>query len=159
MGDIRRYKEDGYIYFITTNTYSNKGIFLKEKPSLFLKSIISYYRFVFRFKLYTYCIMPDHIHMLIQPLTKQYDISTIMKEIKGTFAREYNIMIRKRGDIWQRKFYDSIIRDEESLLIRINYTFENPVRKGIVNKATEYKFSSARSYILGEEDYVTDRYN
>ena len=158
MGDIKRYKEDGYIYFVTTNTYSRKEIFKNQKACEFLRSIISYYRFVCKFRLYSYCIMPEHLHMIIQALSKQYDISAIMKEIKGTFAREYNILIRKKGDIWQRKFYDSVIRDENDLMAKINYTFENPVRKGIVKTATEYEFSSAKSYLLNEKDYITDIY-
>ncbi len=103
--------------------------------------------------------MPEHIHMIIQQLSKQYGISTIMKEIKGTFAREYNILIRKRGDIWQRKFYDSVIQNERDIITKINYIFENPVRKNIVEDATEYEFSSARSYLLNQKDYITDIYN
>ena len=158
MGDIIRYKEDGYIYFVTTNTYSRKEIFKNQRACEFLRSIISYYRFVCKFKLYSYCIMPEHLHMIIQTLSKQYDISTIMKEIKGTFAREYNILTRKGGEIWQWKFYDSVIKDESDLMTKINYTFENPVRKGMVKNATEYEFSSAKSYLLNEKDYITDVY-
>ena len=50
------------------------------------------------------------------------------------------------------------IKDEIDLMAKINYTFENPVRKGIVKTATEYEFSSARSYLLNEKDYITDIY-
>jgi putative transposase len=158
MGDIKRYKEDGYIYFVTTNAYSRKEIFKNQKACEFLRSIISYYRFVCKFKLYSYCIMPEHLHLIIQPLSKQYDISVIMKEIKGTFAREYNILTRKGGEIWQRRFYDSVIKDENDLMAKINYIFENPVRKGIVKTAIEYEFSSAKNYLLNEKDYITDIY-
>ena len=103
--------------------------------------------------------MPDHMHMIIQALSKQYDISTIMKEIKGTFGREYNILIRKRGDIWQRKFYDSVVRNERDIITKINYILENPVRKNMAKEATDYEFSSARAYLLNKKDYITDIYS
>lgn len=159
MSNIRRYKQDGYVYFVTTNTYSRREIFREQWACEFLRSIIAYYKFIFKFKLYSYCIMPEHVHMIIQTLSKQYDISTIMKEIKGTFGREFNILIRKKGNIWQRKFYDSVIRNNRDLIVKINYIFENPVRKNIVKNPTQYKFSSARSYLLGQNDYITDIYN
>ena len=159
MSNIKRYKDDGYVYFVTTNTYGRKEIFRNQRACEFLRSIISYYKFVFKFRLYSYCIMPDHMHMIIQALSKQYDISTIMKEIKGTFGREYNILIRKRGDIWQRKFYDSVVRNERDIITKINYILENPVRKNMAKEATDYEFSSARAYLLNKKDYITDIYS
>lgn len=159
MGNVKRYKEDGYIYFVTTNSYGRREIFKNQRACEFLKAIVSYYKFVFNFKLYSYCIMPDHLHIIIQALSKQYDMSTIMKEIKGTFGREYNILIRKRGDIWQRGFYYSVIRDERDIITKINYTLENPVRKNMVKNAAKYEFSSAKAYLLNQKDYITDIYN
>jgi len=48
-------------------------------------------------------VMPDHIYLIIQPNLKRYNISQIMKHIKGSFARRYNNLTYKNGPIWQNR--------------------------------------------------------
>jgi len=82
-----------------------------------------------------------------------------MQYIKGSFGITYNKLIRKNGVVWQKRFYDEAIRTEEELLIKINYTLQNPVRAHIIKDAKDYPFSSARVYLKDDYDRITDRYN
>ncbi len=102
--------------------------------------------------------MPDHIHLIIQPHRARYNITEVMRYIKGDFGRNYNNLIRKNGTIWQRRFYDTILMTEEALSIRINYILQNPVRANIIEEATDYAFSSAKAYLSGIDDHITDKY-
>lgn len=158
MSNIRRYYEENAVYNITCNTYSRQPIFKEKKAAAFLMNILGYYKIVLKFNLYCYCIMPDHLHIIIQPRSAKYNISEIMRHIKGSFARAYNNLIRKNGIIWQRRFFDTILQTEEEFLTRLNYILQNPVRAGIMNEAKEYPYSSARVYFEDEDDYITDRY-
>jgi putative transposase len=74
-----------------------------------------------------------------------------MKSIKGFSSRRINEVLNRKGSIWQAGFYDYILDSEEMLLSRIRYVEENPVRKGIVEYAEDYKYSSAR--YRSETDY------
>jgi putative transposase len=159
MSKIARYYENRAVYFITTNTYAGRELFRSEKAATFLMNTIGYYKYTLSFNLYCFCIMPEHLHMIIQPCLKKYNISFIMQSIKGSFAITYNRMIRKNGAVWQKRFYDEAIRTEEDLLIKINYTLQNPVRARMVGEASDYRFSSARVYYRNEYDRLTDRYN
>lgn len=86
--------------------------------------------------------MPDHMHLIIIPRNK--DISGCMKSIKGFSARQINEMFKRRGSIWQSGFYDYILDSEEKVLSRIRYIEENPVRKGMVIRPEDYRYSSIR---------------
>ncbi len=84
------------------------------------------------------------------------DLSEVMKAIKGSFGRKYFMMRGERGKVWQRQFFEYSIEDVVDLKRKIRYIFENPVRRGIVKKEVDYEFSSARVYLKGENDYLTD---
>ena len=158
MSKLRRYYEENAVYSVTCNTYSRLPIFASSKAADFLLHILGYYKQILRFSLYCYCIMPEHLHLVIQPYLKRYNVSQIMKHTKGSFARAHNIIRYKSGPIWQSRFYDTILRDEDSLMTRINYILQNPVRANIIKEAQNYSYSSARTYLLGEDDHITDKY-
>ncbi len=74
------------------------------------------------------------------------------------FAMGYNNTAFKSGPVWQSRFYDTMLRSEEKLMTKINYILQNPVRSGIVEEVSEYSYSSAKAYLLDEEDRITDKY-
>ncbi len=92
--------------------------------------------------LLSFVIMPDHIHLIIIPETK--DISECMKSIKGFSAKQINEVLNRKGSIWQSGFYDYLLDSEDKVLSRIKYIEDNPVRKGIVKHSEDYNWSSAR---------------
>lgn len=158
MSKIRRYYEHKAVYNITCNAYARRAVFERKRAVSFLLNTLGYYKYVLNFHLFCYCVMPDHIHLIIQPNLKRYNISQIMKHIKGSFARTYNNLIYKNGPIWQNRFYDTILTNEEDLIVRINYILQNPVRANIIEEASNYPYSSAKVYLKDEEDYITDKY-
>jgi len=85
--------------------------------------------------------MPDHLHLIVAP-KDPVTISSIMNRIKSAEAKRLMVSGLK-PPVWWRRFFDRVMRDDEMLLATLNYIQENPVRKGIVEKAEEYSFSSA----------------
>jgi REP element-mobilizing transposase RayT len=93
-----------------------------------------------RFRILCYCLMPDHLHLIISPDESTFSLSKFLNIFKGrttTFFKEKKDL-RK---IWQRSAFDHVIRAEENLKAVIEYIMNNPVRKGIVEKADEYPYS------------------
>jgi REP element-mobilizing transposase RayT len=87
-------------------------------------------------------IMPDHVHLLIQPLEKSlgiwFDLAEVMRSIKGVSARAVNRHCGLSGRVWQAESYDRIVRDEAEYGEKWNYILQNPVRAGLVDSPEQY---------------------
>ena len=96
-------------------------------------------------KIHAYCIMPDHIHLLLEA-SKKTSIIEFLKRIKGRFAT----LCRKSGKIvhLQRSFYDHILRRDEDVYNVAKYIIENPVRAGIEKAYGKYPFAGSLVYEL-----------
>jgi REP element-mobilizing transposase RayT len=82
-------------------------------------------------------VMPDHVHAALTPLDS-YDLSRITKGIKGATARLLNERRNTAGAVWQDESWDRIIRDHDELLRELDYMFENPLRKGLIEDPSNW---------------------
>lgn len=76
--------------------------------------------------------MPDHLHALIS-FPKDHDLTKTMSNWK-------EIIAKKMGVRWQRDFFDHRLRSAQELQEKADYICQNPVRKGLVSKAEDWKF-------------------
>ena len=91
-----------------------------------------------------YCFMPDHCHILAGSLSQTCDLSRAVRSFKGvsaTHAREMGV--RK---LWQRDYYDHILRSDESVNYVAAYIFANPVRAGLVKNPRDWPFSGSSAF-------------
>lgn len=142
---LKHYLEKGYIYYITSVTHLRKKIFLDEIAARFLLITIAYHKFVLDFKLLAYVIMPEHFHMIIQP-SDERSLSKIMNFIKGNFSRKYNQIYGRTDPVWQKRYYDEVMKSEKDIINKINYIHKNPVSKKLVADVSDYEFSSYNQY-------------
>ena len=100
-----------------------------------------------RFELYAVSVMPDHVHMLIEPSIKDlsesgdslfYTLSEILKTIKSFTAHEINLLAKKRGAVWEQESFDCLIRSERDLQEKFHYIVRNPWAAGIVGPNEDY---------------------
>jgi REP-associated tyrosine transposase len=98
--------------------------------------------------LYAWCIMPDHVHLLVE----SKDVIAFIRLFKGqmTTRARYRDPLRR---LWQRSFYDHALRRDESLEAVAHYIWENPVRKGFVAVATDYAWSGSAVWPNWREFY------
>jgi len=104
-----------------------------------------------RYQLLTYCIMPNHAHLLIKSLIKEhlehygktakYPVTDTMRLLKGSTARYCNQALRRNGEFWQHESYDHYVRDEEELDRTIRYILNNPVKAGLVDDWKKWPFT------------------
>jgi len=83
-----------------------------------------------RYKLFAWCLMPNHVHVVFRPLGK-WGLAQILHSWKSFTAREVQRKFGMRGAFWQREYYDHLIRDEEQFLRAVRYVAENPTRAGL----------------------------
>jgi len=84
--------------------------------------------------------MPDHLHLLVQPPGDGTTISRFVQGLKSVSARLY-WKLEGTGKLWQRGFYDHILREDEDPTTVEEYILHNPLRKGLVESAEKYPFS------------------
>ena len=93
------------------------------------------------------CVMPDHVHMLIQPLPIQergkegvHSLAEILHSIKSFSAHAANKLMKRNGPLWQEESFDRMIRSESDLHEKWNYIWNNPRELGLVGPMEEYPF-------------------
>ena len=129
----------GRAFFITIGTHNKSPWFrlyplLCDSATQYLCALASNCNV----KVYAWCIMPDHIHLLVQGKM----IIEFIRRFKGKMTPEFR-KIEPQQKLWQRSFYDHAIRKEESLSDVASYIWENPVRAKTIEKPNEYLYSGS----------------
>lgn len=97
------------------------------------------------FDVIAFCIMPNHVHLVIAPYEKSeetdYSLSKIMHNIKRNSAKQANQTLGRAGTFWQHESYDHVVRDAAELERIIKYILNNPVKAGLVDEWTQWKWS------------------
>lgn len=95
-----------------------------------------------------YVFMPDHVHLLLRGESETSDVLKAMKLFKQKsgfwLSKNYHTVL------WQKDFYDHILRKDQDLPKQINYILNNPVRAGIVDTWKQYPFKGSTRYNLNE---------
>jgi putative DNA methylase len=93
------------------------------------------------YTLHAFVVMPNHVHLLVTPTVA---LAKLTKSLKGITAKRGNAMLGLTGKpFWQEESYDHLVRNEREFEGIRNYIEENPIRAGLVNQASEYRWSSA----------------
>ncbi len=101
----------------------------------------------YHFELYAYVLMPNHVHMQIYD--KDGNISIIMNSIQTRYAKYFNKKYERVGHLFQDRYFNKIIEDEDYFKNAIRYIHKNP-EKAFLSKKEEYKWSSYKDYIKGD---------
>lgn len=98
-----------------------------------------------KYTLIAYCIMPNHVHVVFEPLLEKperyYTLGNIMQSLKGYTAWKANQILGRKGAFWQDESYDHVVRDEQELQRIVEYVLMNPVKAGLVTQPEDWKWS------------------
>ena len=135
------YSEDRPIH-VTICTENKERIFESEVHTKIIINELLKTAKDLKFRILCYCLMPDHLHIIISPGESNLSLLKFLNTFKG---RTTTIFREKEGlgKIWQRSAFDHVIRTEENLKGVIEYIQNNPVRKGIVENADDYPYSES----------------
>ncbi|MCL4559307.1 MAG: transposase [Chloroflexi bacterium] len=162
MPEYRRCFLPGGTYFFTVVTYSRKPIFTYPEARDLLHSVWEFVREKHPFTTGAICLLPDHIHCIWTLTPGDADYSTRWKEIKRIFTHKYLDQIGKGGyrnasrqkreeaAIWQRRFWEHTLRDEQDFHRHMDYIHYNPVKHGLVQRVRDWPWSSFHRYVRQE---------
>jgi putative transposase len=127
-------------YFVTFSTCQRTRLFVVEAYArIFLKSLYGYKR-QRSFQLHAFVVMPEHVHLLITPSPT---LERAVQLIKGGSSHAFGSELGRKKEVWQRGFTDHRIRDGVDFESHREYIHQNPVKRGLVQNASEYRYSSA----------------
>ena len=127
------------IYFVTIVVTERRKVFLDRRLAQAAVDCLLDLRQQMRFNLYCYCLMPDHFHALIGAGDSGKSLSEICGAFKSLTTRAYWQWYR--GKLWQRQFFDHIIRNEQDFFETLEYIKLNPVRKGLARTVAEWPYT------------------
>ena len=106
----------------------------------------------FQVKTWAYCLMPNHIHLIAVPETKD-GLNLAIGEAHRRYTRQINFREGWRGHLWQGRF-SSFIMEERYLLACTRYIELNPVRAGLAKEPEDWRWSSVRAHMKGKDDIL-----
>ena len=136
--NLPHWQMGGSTYFVTFRT---KSVELNaETREIVLKACLHFDGS--RYNLWSAVVMPDHVHLLLQPKeTEQggwHSLSSILHSIKSFTANKINSLVGRKGTLWQDESFDRIVRDENEFLEKWNYIRNNPTKRGLVKSPDEW---------------------
>ena len=93
-----------------------------------------------------YCLMPNHIHLVLKQLVK-HGISTFVANILNSYSRYFNLLHKRKGPLWESRFKHFLVKDDAQLLHLTRYVHLNPCSAKLVNKSSQWRYSSYLEYI------------
>lgn len=163
--NYRRVYLPGGTYFFTVVSYSRQPIFANPQAIELLRESFRVTMKRFPFTIVASVIMPDHMHFIWALPEASSDFSTRWKHIKAYFSRNYSIRSshniskarNSKGEvyIWQRRFWEHLIRDDADFKNHFDYIHYNPVKHGYVTNTKDWAYSSFHRY-LSEGVYSPD---
>ena len=155
MTDYRRIQVPGATWFFTVNLAERKGNRLLIDHIDLLRQAFTKVCQNHRFQIKAIVVLPDHLHCIWTLPPGDTDFSTRWGLIKGYFSRAIVKDERisdsriKRGErgLWQRRFWEHLIRDEADYLAHIDYIHWNPVKHGLVRNVVDWEYSSFHRFV------------
>ena len=130
---------------VMIDKYEDSGVgqcFMRdERVAQIVKDALFYYDGN-KYKIIAWCIMPNHVHILIE-VFNGISLSEIIHSWKSYSANQINKLLNRTGQVWMMEYFDRYIRDYDHFEKVINYIHNNPVKVGLVKSPSEYRWSSA----------------
>ena len=136
-------------YFITICTHQKRPVFSNAEIVALCLDILKKKSSALDFKVWAYCFMPDHLHLLLEGETQDADLKRLILLFKQASGYSYRKIVDpafsadEKPKLWQTSFYDHVLRKDEELLDVVRYILNNLVRKGLVRNYTEYMHSGS----------------
>jgi len=165
MSHYRRYFIPGGTYFFTLVVHERRPILTTSMARPSLRQAFRTVRKNRPFALVALALMPDHLHTVWTLPRGDSDYPTRWAQIKESFTRSFlasggaegsksvSRMKRRERAVWQRRFWEHTVRDEDDLQRCIDYVHWNPVKHGLVKRVQDYPWSSFHRFVkLGDYD-------
>ncbi len=143
-------------HHIVQRGHNRQTVFVGVNDYNYYRENVITFKQEFGCKIYAYCLMTNHVHLVIDPGPNPESLSKLMKHIAGRQTRYVNKREKRSGSIWEGRYKSSIISSKEYLPACCRYIELNPLRAGMVTDPAAYKWSSYTCKAQGKPDQVVD---
>ena len=149
MSDYRRYYIPGGCYFFTVVTYRRRPLLADAARVALLREALRMVKAARPFEVQAMVVLPDHLHALWRLPDGDADFSSRWRDVKNTVSRSIATPVNRRGEkaVWQRRFWEHAIRDEEDWRRHCDYIHFNPVKHGLARTPGDWPYSSFRAAV------------
>lgn len=147
MARSARRKSISNIYHVMLRGINKSRIFHDAEDNRKFIKVLKECQEISEFKLYAYCLMGNHVHLLLQVCKEP--LEQVMKRIGTRFVIRYNNKYSRTGHLFQDRYKSEPVDDERYFFTVLRYILYNPVKAGICARAEEYTWSSATDYFRG----------
>ena len=143
---------DNVSYHVITRGNQKRITFIEDNDYETYLSYLCKYKARFDFKLYAWCLMFNHVHLLIDSV----QLSKVMHGISLSYAQYFQYKYKNVGHFWQNRYKSYVVQKDRHLIDCITYIEYNPVRAKTVSRPEDYRWSSYRARILGKSSKLLD---
>ena len=176
---LQRHDEPNQIHFITCSCFRRLQFFRHDNVRLTFINAMKRVRARFNIRWIGYVIMPEHVHLLVAPQARGASeitpISRVLNALKGASGHDGKEALREvwrrnhslgtraldawatgagAKAIWKPRGYDFNVVRDNTLLSKLEYVHKNPIRRGLVDRAEQWRWSSFRYYDSGEDSLI-----
>ncbi|AEF85258.1 conserved hypothetical protein [Treponema primitia ZAS-2] len=137
----KRVFEEGAVYHVTSRTNNKRLLFGDRLGKKIMLLTLRNAKERYGFGLFNFCIMPNHVHLLIRP--GDGDLSRIMQWIKTGSAKWYNHIRGTSNHVWGERFFARAVRSPEDYITVMGYIDRNPVKAGLAPAVGDWQESGA----------------
>ena len=143
------------VYHVILRGINRQRIFEDEEDYERFLFLLDHYKTICGYELYAYCLMPNHIHILIKE--GKEPLSTVFRRLGTSFVYWYNLKYDRSGHLFQDRYKSEVVEDDAYFLTALRYFHRNPVKCGLCNDPGEYPYSSFPHYfdsIMIDSEYA-----
>ena len=126
------YRAPGVIYHVIIGSRAKARLFVDNNVNKQVLEIVEQACSIHRYDLLAYCLMPDHLHLLVRSKEGVTDLRAFVRALKSFCTKSTG------KQLWQSGFYEHVMRTGEDMKKTAEYILNNPVRKGLVRRAEDY---------------------
>ena len=153
--DYRRAWHPGGTYFFTINLLRRTGNDLLVRHADALRTVVAQVRNAYPFRIHAWVVLPDHMHCIIEFPKGDRDFALRIRLIKMSFSKKVPLTERRsdvrvqRGErgIWQRRYWEHLIRDEADYRAHMDYVHINPLKHGLVRRVADWPHSTFHRWV------------
>jgi len=135
-------------YFVTCCTHNRARVFADALAAQGLCAQIPPFFERRGLAVLAYCVMPDHVHLLLEGVDERADVVEALRAWKQRTGFDW----KRRGSprLWQKGYHDRVLRDSDDTRAVVRYVLENPIRSGLVRQVSDYHWLGSSRYTLEE---------
>lgn len=144
----------GLLYHVIARGNQRQKTFLTDSDYQAYLARLAKYRKKYGFTVYAYCLMPNHVHLLLEASSEP--LSKFMQGLQQSYTQYFNRLHHKVGHLFQGRYQAIVCEKDEYLLSLIRYIHFNPVRARIAKRPERYRYSGHGVYLSGKAAEVID---